>query len=67
LKREIRLLDSPNGVLLKVVGQNYRLIEKNQKRNSIMGIRIHPTAEVSDKAEIGEGSSVWHQAQVREA
>ena len=31
-----------------------------------MGIRIHPTAEVSDKAEIGEGSSVWHQAQVRE-
>ena len=31
-----------------------------------MGIRIHPTAEVSDKAEIGEGSSVWHHAQVRE-
>jgi acetyltransferase-like isoleucine patch superfamily enzyme len=31
-----------------------------------MGIRIHPTAEVSDKAQIGEGSSIWHQAQVRE-
>lgn len=31
-----------------------------------MGIRIHPTAEVSDKAEIGEGVSIWHQAQVRE-
>jgi acetyltransferase-like isoleucine patch superfamily enzyme len=31
-----------------------------------MGIRIHPTAEVSDKAIIGEGSSIWHQAQVRE-
>jgi len=31
-----------------------------------MGIRIHPTAEVSDKAEIGEGSSIWHHAQVRE-
>ena len=31
-----------------------------------MGIRIHPTAEVSDKAQIGEGSSVWHHAQVRE-
>jgi acetyltransferase-like isoleucine patch superfamily enzyme len=31
-----------------------------------MGIRIHPTAEVSDKAEIGEGTSIWHQAQVRE-
>jgi len=31
-----------------------------------MGIRIHPTAEVSDRARIGEGSSVWHHAQVRE-
>ena len=31
-----------------------------------MGVRIHPTAEVSDKAKIGEGSSVWHHAQVRE-
>lgn len=28
--------------------------------------RIHPTAEVSDRASIGEGASVWHQAQVRE-
>jgi UDP-2-acetamido-3-amino-2,3-dideoxy-glucuronate N-acetyltransferase len=31
-----------------------------------MGIRIHPTAEVSDGAMIGEESSVWHHAQVRE-
>jgi acetyltransferase-like isoleucine patch superfamily enzyme len=31
-----------------------------------MPIRIHPTAEVSPKAEIGDGSSIWHQAQVRE-
>jgi acetyltransferase-like isoleucine patch superfamily enzyme len=31
-----------------------------------MGIRIHPTAEVSEKARIGEGTSIWHQAQVRE-
>lgn len=31
-----------------------------------MGIRIHSTAEVSEKAEIGEGSSIWHHAQVRE-
>lgn len=31
-----------------------------------MGIRIHPTAEVSEKAQIGEGSSIWHHAQVRE-
>ena len=31
-----------------------------------MGIRIHPTAEVSDKADIADGTSIWHQAQVRE-
>jgi len=31
-----------------------------------MGIRIHPTAEVSDRIEIGDGSSIWHHAQVRE-
>ena len=31
-----------------------------------MGVRIHPTAEVSDKAKIGEGTGIWHQAQVRE-
>jgi acetyltransferase-like isoleucine patch superfamily enzyme len=29
-------------------------------------IRIHPTAEVSPQAEIGDGTSIWHQAQVRE-
>lgn len=28
---------------------------------------IHPTAEVSPKANIGEGTRIWHQAQVREA
>lgn len=28
--------------------------------------RIHPSADVSDEATIGEGSSVWHLAQVRE-
>jgi acetyltransferase-like isoleucine patch superfamily enzyme len=31
-----------------------------------MSVRIHPTAEVSDKITIGEGSSIWHHAQVRE-
>jgi UDP-2-acetamido-3-amino-2,3-dideoxy-glucuronate N-acetyltransferase len=30
------------------------------------GIRIHPTAEVSEQAEIGEGTFIWHQVQVRE-
>ncbi len=30
------------------------------------GVRIHPTAEVSDLAEIGKGTRIWHQAQVRE-
>jgi acetyltransferase-like isoleucine patch superfamily enzyme len=29
-------------------------------------VRIHSTADVSDKAEIGEGSSIWNYAQVRE-
>lgn len=29
-------------------------------------VRIHPTADVSPQAEIGAGSSIWHQAQVRE-
>ena len=27
---------------------------------------IHPTAEVSPEARIGEGTRIWHQAQVRE-
>jgi len=31
-----------------------------------MTIRIHPTAEVSPKAEIGDGTLIWHQSQVRE-
>jgi UDP-2-acetamido-3-amino-2,3-dideoxy-glucuronate N-acetyltransferase len=31
-----------------------------------MAIRIHPTAEVSPQAEIGDGTSIWHQVQVRE-
>jgi UDP-2-acetamido-3-amino-2,3-dideoxy-glucuronate N-acetyltransferase len=29
-------------------------------------IYIHPTADVSPKATLGEGTKVWHQAQVRE-
>ncbi|HMQ55807.1 MAG TPA: acyltransferase [Anaerolineae bacterium] len=29
-------------------------------------MRIHPTAEVSPEAEIGEGCLIWHQAQIRE-
>lgn len=31
-----------------------------------MAVRIAPSADVSDEATIGEGSSVWHLAQVRE-
>lgn len=31
-----------------------------------MSTTIHPTAEVSDAATIGEGCRIWHQAQVRE-
>jgi acetyltransferase-like isoleucine patch superfamily enzyme len=29
-------------------------------------VTIHPTADVSDEAEIGPGTRIWHQAQVRE-
>jgi UDP-2-acetamido-3-amino-2,3-dideoxy-glucuronate N-acetyltransferase len=29
-------------------------------------IRIHPTSEISPSALIGEGTNLWHQAQVRE-
>jgi UDP-2-acetamido-3-amino-2,3-dideoxy-glucuronate N-acetyltransferase len=29
-------------------------------------VRIHPTADVSDKAVIGPGTTIWNQAQVRE-
>ncbi|WP_322797910.1 acyltransferase [Thermoflexus sp.] len=31
-----------------------------------MAIRIHPTAEVSTDAEIGDGTVIWHHAQIRE-
>lgn len=31
-----------------------------------MPVRIHPTAEVSPNARIGEGTSIWNHAQVRE-
>jgi UDP-2-acetamido-3-amino-2,3-dideoxy-glucuronate N-acetyltransferase len=30
------------------------------------GVRIHQTADVSSEAQIGEGTSIWHQAQIRE-
>jgi UDP-2-acetamido-3-amino-2,3-dideoxy-glucuronate N-acetyltransferase len=33
---------------------------------TIRKIRIHPTADVSQKANIGDGTSVWNQAQIRE-
>lgn len=29
-------------------------------------VSVHPTAEVSSEAHIGEGTQIWHQAQVRE-
>jgi len=31
-----------------------------------MGVTIHPTADVSDAATIGDRTRIWHQAQVRE-
>jgi UDP-2-acetamido-3-amino-2,3-dideoxy-glucuronate N-acetyltransferase len=32
-----------------------------------MSVRIHPTAEVADEAVIGDGTSIWHHCQVRNA
>lgn len=29
-------------------------------------VKIHPTAEVSKDSQIGEGTTIWHQAQIRE-
>jgi acetyltransferase-like isoleucine patch superfamily enzyme len=37
-----------------------------RKAKLYMPVRIHPTADVSDRAEIGEGTSIWHHCQVRE-
>lgn len=31
-----------------------------------VSVKIHPTADVSNQAEIGRGTRIWHQAQVRE-
>jgi acetyltransferase-like isoleucine patch superfamily enzyme len=31
-----------------------------------MSIKIHPTADISPGAEIGEGTKIWHHAQVRD-
>ncbi|MBI4361404.1 N-acetyltransferase [Candidatus Micrarchaeota archaeon] len=31
-----------------------------------MTVRIHPTADVSPKANLGDGTQVWHQSQIRE-
>jgi len=31
-----------------------------------MSVRIHASAEVSEKARIGDGTSIWHHCQVRE-
>jgi acetyltransferase-like isoleucine patch superfamily enzyme len=32
----------------------------------VSDFRVHPSAEVSERASIGAGASIWHQAQVRE-
>ncbi len=32
----------------------------------VMATRIHPTAEVSPQASVGEGTTIWHWVQVRE-
>ena len=37
-----------------------------EKRAQRLSTKIHPSADVSELAHIGEGTSVWHLAQVRE-
>jgi UDP-2-acetamido-3-amino-2,3-dideoxy-glucuronate N-acetyltransferase len=37
-----------------------------QQQGSREGVRILPSADVDDRAELGPGTSVWHLAQVRE-
>lgn len=32
-----------------------------------MSVRIHASAEVSDKARIGDGTSIWHHCQGEKA
>ena len=36
------------------------------RRKAMASVHIHPTAEVSPLATIGEGTRIWHQVQVRE-
>ena len=38
----------------------------NEDTGRSTSVHIHPTAEVSPLATIGEGTKIWHQAQVRE-
>ena len=41
-------------------------IDRKEKLMSNENVRIHPTAEVSPKAQIGAGTSVWNLVQIRE-
>ncbi len=36
------------------------------ERGEPMALKVHPTAEVSPSAEIGDGTNIWHWVQVRE-
>jgi hypothetical protein len=33
---------------------------------AVDGARIHPSADVDERAEVGPGTTVWHLAQIRE-
>lgn len=35
-------------------------------RGNVLSIYLHPSADVSDLAQIGSGTKIWHQAQIRE-
>jgi UDP-2-acetamido-3-amino-2,3-dideoxy-glucuronate N-acetyltransferase len=42
------------------------IIPASSEGEGNMAVRIHATADVSDKAEIGDGTAIWHHCQVRE-
>lgn len=47
-----------------MISKNDKIFEQNQTKR--INVRIHSTADVSEKAILGEGTSVWNNAQIRE-
>ena len=43
-----------------------KVYEATKKDSAMLQGFIHPTASVSEKAQVGEGTKIWHHCQVRE-